>query len=306
MDMKAVNIFKALSDETRLRLVHLSLHCELNVNEIVAVMGMGQSRISRHLKILTDNQLLTYRRDGLWTFYSGVTEGEGHRFIKCISYLFDRDSIYAADLRKAREVLEERSAEAVRFFDSIAEDWEKLKREIIGDVQLNGMILDTVPQSDIVVDLGCGTGDLLEYLKEKAKQVIGVEKSPKMLDGARRRFAGDGKNIDLRIGELEHLPLREGEADMAIVNMVLHHLPDPQIAIREVYRVLKLGSSFVIVDLLNHEQEKMRVRYGDRWLGFSIEDIRQWLENSGFVVGVVERFQLKKGLQGFMIRATRK
>lgn len=301
--MEVVNIFKALADETRLRLVHLSLHYELNVNEIVAIMGMGQSRISRHLKILTDNHLLTFRKDGLWTFYSAASNGEGHIFIEAIKYLFDKDTVFIRDLEEAAHVLEERSRAAVRFFDSIAEDWEKLKREIIGDANLNDLILEAVPEADTILDLGCGTGDLLAPLKERANLVIGVEKSPKMLDGARRRFSSDGENIDLRIGELEHLPLREEEADLAVINMVLHHLPDPKKALKEVYRVLKKGNSFIIVDLLNHQVESMRERFGDRWLGFSITDIRKWLETSGFRIGKVDYFNLKKGLKGFMVQS---
>jgi ArsR family transcriptional regulator len=304
--MESVNIFKALSDETRLRLVHLSLHYELNVNEVVAIMEMGQSRISRHLKILTESRLLTSRKDGLWTFYSAASEGDGHRFVSAVKYIFEKDPVFARDLVTARRVLEERSREAVRFFDSIAEDWGKLKREIIGDVDLNAMIMEAVPLSGIALDLGCGTGDLLAPLKKKASRVIGVEKSPRMLDEARRRFAGDAGDIDLRIGELEHLPLREGEADLAVINMVLHHLVEPSRALHEVHRVLKKHNKFIIVDLVTHKLELMRERFGDRWLGFSSDDIRNWLDDAGFVVETIDYFDLKKGLKGFMIQAKKK
>jgi len=205
MYMKTVQLFKAVSDETRLRLVHLSQHYELNVNEIVAIMGMGQSRISRHLKILTDTQLLTSRRDGLWTFYSSVNEGSGFRFVQSVKYLFEQDPVYREDLERAGRILEDRSRETVRFFDAIAEDWEKLKREIIGDIDMNGLIARAVPESDTIVDLGCGTGDLLPMLLGKSRQVIGVDRSPRMLESARRQFAGNGRDIEFRLGELEHL-----------------------------------------------------------------------------------------------------
>jgi ArsR family transcriptional regulator len=303
--MKAVNFFKALSDETRLRLLHIFIHYELNVNEIAAIMGMGQSRISRHLKILADNHLLTFRRDGLWTFYSAVTRGDGQDFIESIKYLFDSDPVFSKDLEEARQVLEEQSKETVRFFDSIAENWERLKREIIGNIDLNGLILKSIPASDTIVDLGCGTGDLLPFLEEKSRCVIGVEKSPRMLEAARRRFAGQEETFQLRIGELEYLPLREGEADLAVVNMVLHHLPEPIKALLEVNRVLKKGNLFIIADLLRHDQETMRERYGDRWLGFSEREIKEWLETSGFYVKKIEFFDLKKKLRGFIINAVK-
>jgi len=301
--MKAVNYFKALADETRMRLVHLSLHYELNVNEIVAILGMGQSRISRHLKILTDSQLLTSRRDGLWTFYSADSEGEGYNFIRSIKYLFGTNTVFTEDLAEADRVLEKRRLEETHFFDSIAEDWEKLKKEIIGEANLNSMILEVVPLSDTIVDMGCGTGDLMASLREKARQIIGVDKSPKMLEAAKQRFSNDGKNVDLRIGEMEHLPLGNGEADLAVINMVLHHVLDPVKTFQEAYRVLKKGKNFIIVDLLNHHRERMRERYGDRWLGFSIADIKKWLGKTGFSIGKVDYFELKRGLRGFILQS---
>jgi ArsR family transcriptional regulator len=304
--MKAVNFFKALSDETRLRLVHIFLHHELNVNEIVTIMGMGQSRISRHLKILTDNQLLTHRRDGLWTFYSAVTEGNGYTFIESIKYIFKTQDIFEKDLAETHRVLKQRSMEMVHFFDSIAEDWEKLKREIIGDIDLNRLIKETTPPSEVIVDLGCGTGDLLPVLMEKSSTVIGVEKSTKMLEKARLLFSENGEDINLRIGELEHLPLRDEEADCAVINMVLHHLPDPPRAFGEVHRVLKKGKTFIIIDLLRHEQEIMRKRFGDRWLGFSKEEIEAWLVENGFDLQDIKTFDLKRGLKGFIVQSTKK
>ncbi|MCK4762206.1 MAG: ArsR family transcriptional regulator [Candidatus Aminicenantes bacterium] len=304
--METVNYFKALADETRLRLANLSLHYELNVNEIVDVMNMGQSRISRHLKILTDNKMLTCRRDGMWTFYSAAEEGDGCRFVGAVKYLFEKESVFKSDLAGAKRVREERSKAMINFFDSIAGAWEKLKREIIGDVDINNLILQNLSAANTIVDLGCGTGDLLDALKGKAERLIGVEKSPKMLEEARRRFAGDGDNIDLRVGELEHLPLREEEAGLAVINMVLHHLPDPAKAFADIHRVLEKGGGIIIVDLLTHNIERMRERYGDRWLGFSKEDIEKWLEDSGFSLKKIEYFDLKKGLKGFIAQSVKK
>ncbi len=306
MRMNVVNNFKALADETRLRLVNIFLHYELNVNEIVEIMKMGQSRISRHLKILMNSALLTSRRDGMWTFYSAAGEGEGRRFIESVKYLFEDEIVFQDDLTTAKQILEARSREMARFFDSIAGDWEKLKREIIGDVAINDLILKHIPPGGTIVDLGCGTGDLSAVLKEKVERVIGVEKSPQMLDEARRRFSRDGENIDLRIGELEHLPLRDGEAGAAVVNMVLHHLPDPLKSFQEVHRVLETKGLFIIADLLVHNVEGMRTRYGDRWLGFAPGDIEKWLDTAGFVFKKIEYFDLKKGLKGFIMQSFKK
>ncbi len=299
--MKAVNYFKALADETRLRLLNLLLNHELNVNEIVDIFSMGQSRISRHLKILTDNHLLTFRHDGLWTFYAATSNEKSSYFIEVIQYLFKGEDIFFTDLSKAKKVIEKRSKETTRFFDSIAEDWQKLKSEIIGDFDLNGFLLSHVPHCHTVVDLGCGTGDLLSDLQKISKVTIGVDKSAKMLEEARKRFLRCESHIDLRIGEIEHLPLGDGEADIAIINMVLHHLPSPLSSLKEINRILKRNNQFIIVDFLKHNLEKMRLKYGDRWLGFSERKIKKWLEESGFQVIKIDYFKLKKGLRGFLL-----
>lgn len=304
--MEMVHYFKALADKTRLRLLNLCIHHELNVNEIVEILSMGQSRISRHLKILTDTQLLTSRRDGLWTFYSSTLNGKEFNFIETIKYLFKKETIFSHDLSNARTIIDKRSHETTRFFDSIAEDWEKLKIEIFGDFNLNALILKHIPESKTAVDLGCGNGDLLLPLEKKHRTVIGVDKSPKMLDEARKRFSQSDRTIDLRIGEIEHLPLRDFEADTAIINMVLHHLPDPASAFKEVNRILKKDNFFIIVDFLKHDLEDMREKYGDRWLGFTEEEIKNWLNDAGFDIKKLKYFNLKRELNGFIIKAIKK
>jgi len=301
--MIVINLFKALSDETRMRLLNLSVHYELNVNEIVSILEMGQSRISRHLKILTDCGLLTFRRDGLWIFYSAAIKGEGFDFIQSIKHLFNHNSQFKIDLEAAEKCIVERSNKTTRFFDAISKNWELLKQDIVGDLDLNGKILKAIGASDTIVDLGCGTGDLLPLLKTKSVHVIGVEKSVKMLEEARKHYELNRDGIDLRIGELEHLPLRDEEAEIALTNLVLHHLSEPKKAIKEVHRILKTGGSFIIIDLHVHQDETMRKRYGDLWLGFSIDVLENWLKESGFLPQKVEHFNLKNGIKGFLHRS---
>ncbi len=301
--MEILDFFKALSDETRLRLLNLLLYFELNVNEIIEILNMGQSRISRHLKILTDKGLLKSRHNGAWTFYSTVTEGNGFKFTESIKCFFKKKNIFSQDLKQTKRVIENRSRETTRFFDSIAEDWGKLKKEIFGNFDLNRFILNHVHKTHTIVDLGCGIGDLLSYIKVKANIVIGVDKSPKMLEEAYTRFQNNNEKIDLRIGEIEHLPLKENEVDIAIINMVLHHLSSPLAGFYEINRVIKRGGVFIIVDFLNHNTENMRKKYGDRWLGFSKKQIEIWLIKTGFKFDKFEDFNLQKELKGFIIQA---
>jgi len=304
--MEPIVYFKALSDETRIRLLNLLLNYELNVNEIVAVMGMGQSRISRHLKILSDSGLLASRRDGLWVFYSAAEEGDGKAFLDAVSHLILKDESLNDDLKSLERMIEEREDEKNRFFNSIASDWDSVKHEILGSIDMVSEIIPYIRKTDTIADLGCGTGELLYSLSKSAEKVIGVDKSPRMLDEARRRFSATGGDVDLRIGEIEHLPMRDREADLAVINMVLHHLPAPQNGISEACRVLKEGDRLIIVDLEKHTNEEMRKNYGHRWLGFSGVEMKGWLRDSGFSLEDQNQFDVKQGLKVNLFIAKKK
>lgn len=297
--------FKALSDETRLRLLAVLNRYELNVNELVELMGMGQSRISRHLKILSSAGLLAYRRDGLWVFYSAVTEGPGKKFIDAVVPFLIAEGFAQDDLALAAGMIEERATKTSQFFNNIAEDWDAMAREVLGGFNLPQMVEDRVPAfCKVAVDLGCGTGSVLEHLLKKSGQVIGVDGSARMLELARRRFAGEEKRLSLRIGDLEHLPLRDGEADFVCINLVLHHLSEPKGVLAEVARVLRPGGIFLLSDFERHTDEGMRADYGDRWLGFEAEMLEGFLRDCGFKIDSSLSQPVERGLSLHVIQAT--
>lgn len=288
--------FKSLADETRLRLVVVLRRHELNVNELVAVMDMGQSRISRHLKILSEAGLLTPRRDGLRVFYSAREDGPGAELLQALAPLLDREPAFDDDLARAARTIDQRKENTRHFFNSIAEHWGHLRQEVLGDFDIAGQVTDRMPDSAVAVDLGCGTGEMLPALLAKAEHVIGVDGSPRMLELARARFAGNGRRVSLRIGELEHLPLRDREADFAVASMALHHLARPQEGLAEAARVLKTGGRLVIAEFGQHDSEEMRSAYGDQWLGFSEDQMRAWLAAAGFKHQDTKRFPVNRGL----------
>ncbi len=296
--------FKALSDETRLRIYGVLLRHELNVNELVSVFGMGQSRVSRHLKILTDCGLLQCRKDGLWSFYSADMGQAGTDW----SELIKKDGYPKSqqDQEVAARVYNRRTEDQARFFDTVAENWEQLKEELLAGSGMEKRLEHLIPHCGVVVDLGCGTGDLLPLLSRKAKQVIGVDNSPGMLEEARKRHHLDETRVSLRVGDLSHLPLRDEEVDCAVMTMVLHHMSEPEKVVLEVAKVLKAGKTFVLIDLSKHRDEKMRSRYHDRWLGFKPDDIRSWLTRAGLDVEEEETFPLKNGLEAFALQARKK
>lgn len=291
--MEPVYLFKALADTTRLRLFNILLHNELNVNEIVDIMGMGQSRISRHLKILTDSSLLSSRRDGLWVFYRVNKNEVNSRFIESIAHLLKKNEQFRDELVRTEGILKQQRHSRRRFFDTIADDWDRLKKEILNDFDPAPHVLGMMERCSVAVDLGCGTGYLLSKLTEKAERVIGVDSSPKMLEIARRRFSHNAP-IELRLGELEHLPIRDRAGDCAILNMVLHHLPKPVNGIQEINRILRKGKKLIIVEFEKHKDESLRRKFGDHWLGFHRHEITRWLSETGFELVDFEQFPLEE------------
>jgi ArsR family transcriptional regulator len=302
--MLIIERFKALADPTRLRIYGVLLKHELNVNELLSVFGMGQSRISRHLKILTDCGLIQCRKDGLWSFYSADTQQTGTSWSDLIQHMgYEQEH---KDLETAARVFNRRTEDTAKFFNTVAEDWERLKQDLLDSADLEKILDKLIPKCGVAVDLGCGTGYLLPLLSRKAAQVIGVDNSPGMLEEARKRHRFDASRVSLRVGELAHLPLRDAEVDCAVMTLVLHHMSEPEKVISEIAKVIKNGKTFVLIDLAKHQNEAMRTRYHDRWLGFTKSEIQTWLNRAGLAIETEATIPLKNGLEAFAIRARKK
>lgn len=298
--MEIIRFSKALSDEIRVRLLAMLRDNELNVGEVVQILGMSQPRVSRHLKILHESGLLESRREGLWNFYRLVSDGPGRRYAKSLGWLLDEDLLVASDSLRVAEVLAERHRETNAFFDEIAEDWEHLQREVFGEFDLNSKILALAPEHGLGADLGCGNGALVEAMLGICDSVIGVDSSKRMLELASKRV-NNQPGVSLRIGDLSHLPLREHEADFSVISMVLHHLPNPEQAVSEAYRTLRSGGRFVIADFAMHSNESMRTEYGDRRLGFTEDELKKWMTASGFSSVKIDKFPVNKGLTVLLV-----
>lgn len=300
-------LFKALADETRLRLVNILFHYELSVNELVRILGMGQSRVSRHLKILAEAGLLKSRRDGLWVFYSAPTAGDRLDFLKAVMPFVPENE--AGDLHLAARVLEERALKARQFFNAIADNWDDLNREVLGDFDLAAHVRAAVPPGcSVAADLGCGTGLVLAALLSSVQMAIGVDGSARMLEMCRMRMGANelaAGHASLRIGELSHLPLADHEAGFACLNLVLHHLPRLEDVFPEIQRVIAPGGILFLADFLRHDDETMRSRYGDHWLGFDPGELEPVLAKSGFKVHHIDFQPVNRGLRLFLLQAER-
>lgn len=310
---------KALADETRLRIVRILMSGSYNVNELVAILSMGQSRVSRHLRILSDAALVRAQRQGTWVYYglTGLWESEvPSGFLPSFADELSTNPLQfaAADERGIKTCLNQRRRQAERFFNDVAERDDSQREEIEGPAdhhELLSGLLSSLPGdggNGTVVDLGTGTGRLLSLLCENARHVIGVDGASEMLDVARKRSEEIGLDgVEFRLGSLEHLPLCDGEADAMVANMVLHHVANPLAVIREVHRGLVPGGRFLLADYEAHERESHREKLGDLWLGFDRDELCGWLELAGFEIETDRELPANRRRPGvFVIESNRR
>ncbi len=277
-------VFKTLSDPTRLRILRLLESEELVVQELMEVLGMAQSRVSRHLAILREASLVSDRRDGTYVFYrlAPPPEGSWHGAWELVRRSLRDDPTAERDARALQRVLEARGARSRSFFDAVGPEWDAL-RKVFNDDELRARAIARLVEPDQrIADIGTGTGILALELGRLGLAVIGVDNSARMLDAARANLDREGVGcVELRKGEAHRLPLADDEVDGAVAHMVLHSLASPGDAIREMARVVRPGGPIVVVDFVRHDQEWMRQELGVLWLGFSTEELQEWFRSAG-------------------------
>lgn len=283
-----------LADATRGRMLLILERHELTVSELCAVLQLPQSTVSRHLKTLSDASWVSSRRDGTSRYYtlaldgrlrqgSGAQERDGH--IRRLWALL-REQISASpgadqDARRLKGVLGRRQSQSEAFFASAAGQWDRLRRDLFGSASALHALPALLDPHWTVGDLGCGTGETSAALAPFVGRVIGVDRSGEMLQAARRRLR-EQPSADVRRGELEALPIEDGELDAAVMLLVLHHVPDPAAAVKEAARAIKAGGRFVLCDMLPHEHEEYKSQMGHVWLGFSEDQLRKIAAAAGF------------------------
>lgn len=274
----------ALADATRSRMLLLLERNELTVSELCAILQLPQSTVSRHLKTLADASWVSSRRDGTSRYYTLALDDRDASTRRLWSLLREQVSATPGadqDARRLKGTLARRQSKSQEFFESAAGQWDKLREELFGGASHLQALPALVDDQWIVGDLGCGTGQVAAALAPFVTRVIAVDRSGKMLQAARRRVR-DAGNVEVRRGDLEALPIADGELDAATLLLVLHHLPDPAAALAEAARVLRAGGRLVISDMLPHEHEEYRQQMGHVWLGFADDQVRRLLASAGF------------------------
>ena len=272
---------KAAAEPTRLRLLALCAHGELTVSELTQILGQSQPRVSRHLKLLCDAGLLDRFREGTWAFYR---LGERSAFAGLARTLIDAipadDPTLALDLERLNAIKRARAEAAAEYFRENAARWHEIRSLHVPERDVEAALLKLLPASGIqdLLDLGTGTGRMLELLGPKVERALGVDLSREMLAVARSNLERAGlRNCQVRQSDMYQLPLPSASFDAVLVHQVLHYAEEPAEVLAEAARVLRPGGRLVIVDFARHDHESLRTEHAHRRLGFGDEEIAGWL-----------------------------
>ena len=287
--------FQALADPTRLRILALLRAMELSVGELAQVLGQSQPRVSRHLKILADAGVVERRKEGSWVFLTLVGESRAEPLFALLDCWADEATqrVFAADSARLEGVRAERAEAASRYFASHAEVWDQIRSLHVAESEVERAIERALDDRRVgrLVDIGTGTGRMIELFGPRADQAIGIDKSSEMLRLARVKLEAAGIPSSLRQGDMYALPLPDGIADSIIIHQVLHYAHSPATAIAEAARVLATNGTLLVVDFAAHEREDLRETDAHVRLGFSDEAIASWFEAAGLAVDHVEHLK---------------
>lgn len=283
---------RAAGEPTRLRLLFLLAQSELTVTELTQILRQSQPRVSRHLKLLCEAGLLERFREGSWVFYRLARHeigGDLNRFL--VEAISADDPTIARDLERLKAVRDARAERAASFFRDNADEWDRIRALYVPEAKVEAHLRALAPDGamDAVLDLGTGTGRMLEIFADRAARLEGVDLSPEMLAFARARLEAAGlSHAHVRQGDIFDLTFADGEFDLVCVHQVLHYLDDPAACISEAARVLGPGGRLLIVDFAPHELDFLRDDQAHRRLGFAETEVSQWCETAGLHVRAVE------------------
>jgi ArsR family transcriptional regulator len=300
-----------LADPMRLRLLRILERHELGVADLCDILQTPQSTVSRHLKLLLEQDWLQSRRQGTNHLYEMILDELAPAARKL--WLLAREQMeswatLSQDELRLQRRLSQRESDSEAFFAGAAGEWGQIRNDLYGgrfDLQA---VLPLLPSNYVVADLGCGAGELAAEVAKHVKLVIGVDNSPEMLKAA-KKHANGATNLDLRRGDLAALPIENAEADAAMMILALTYVPEPRAAIDEMSRILKPGGRAVLIDLLKHDRDDFRRQLGQKWLGFEPVELQRVLESAGFEKPAIRPLppdQSAKGPALFVATATKR
>lgn len=281
----ALAALRAAGEPTRLRLLALLAEGELTVSDITDILGQSQPRISRHLKLLVEAGAIERHREGSWAFFRLAEQGDGADFVRdAIAWLDRSDPAIARDRERLDAVRGQHQLAAADYFSANAGRWDEVRSLQVAEEAVERAILGAIQgrRIDAALDLGTGTGRMLELLSPHVGRLVGVDANRDMLALARANLAKAGvQNAQVRHGDIFAPPVQADSFDLVIVHQVLHFLDDGGRAVREAARALRPDGRLLIVDFAPHDIETLREDHAHRRLGFSHETIGAWLGAAG-------------------------
>jgi len=273
---------RAIGEPTRLRLLALCAHGELTVSELVGILGQSQPRVSRHLKLLTEAGLLERIREGSWVFHRLVQGGDGAQLARRLNDMLPKgDETLIRDMERLSLVQRDRDRAAAEYFSRNAESWDKLRSLHVDDSVVESVLLRMLDGERVedLLDVGTGTGRMLELFGSRITHGEGIDLSTEMLSVARANLQRSGlNNCTVRKADIYQIPFPTASFDALTIHQVLHFLDRPGRAIGEAARLLRPGGFFLLVDFAPHSQESLRHEHEHRRLGFDDGEVRSWFE----------------------------
>jgi Methylase involved in ubiquinone/menaquinone biosynthesis len=277
-----VNVLRAAGEDTRLRLLALLADGDHSVKDLTEILDQSQPRVSRHLKLLADAGLVQRHAEGAWAYYRLAPEGQGADLARWLTARLDPDDpARRRDRARQIDIRAEQQARAAEYFAKVAESWDLLKTLHVPEAAVEAAVLSALGgrEVDVLVDLGTGTGRMLEVLASAYKRGVGIDSSREMLAVARSRLVSTGiSHAQVRLGDIATLDPAIGPADVVVIHQVLHYFDDPGRMLAQARRLLKPGGEVLIVDFAPHDLEFLRTEHAHRRLGLSQEQITGWAE----------------------------
>ena len=277
---------RATAEPTRLRILALAARGSFCVMEFTEILGQSQPRLSRHLRLLCEANLLDRVREGanVWFALPAPDTAAGALAHAILTRLPEDDETLASDRRQAARVLSERARAASESFRRTGADWDEMRALDLPAASVEQALLELLPATGIgrLLDIGTGTGRLLELLAPRVTSALGVDASRSMLALARARLAKPGlTHCAVRLADMYRLPLPDAGYDAVILHMVLHHAEDPTGTLAEAARVLRPGGTLIVVDLAAHADADAIVRLAHRWPGFTDTQMHSFFSAAG-------------------------
>ena len=276
---------RAVGEPTRLRIVALCAYGELSVSELTQILSQSQPRVSRHLKLLVEAGLLDRFREGAAVYYRIADRTQPAYLARTIVDLLpEDDSELNRDLQRLDQVKQKRADMARAYFRQNAARWNEIRALHVPEALLEKEFVKVIGDQPIgdFLDIGTGTGRILELLAERVERGMGIDVSSEMLTVARTNLeSANLRNVHVRQGDMYNVPVEDQSIDLATLHLVLHYSDDPALVIQEAARVLRPNGRLVIVDFQTHHEEQLRAEHKHHRLGFDDEEIQTWLQNSG-------------------------